>query len=235
MPEGLSASEVGKEIGEHAQHAEHQVAASLHRHARAISIAEAALLSVVALTAAWSGYAAAKWSTEASLKLAKATATRTKANRAYQGALTLRSQDASNFNAWFFAYLSGNRHGERVAEKRFRPQYDVAFRAWLATKPFTNPNAPKGPQYMPQYHPTGAAAAKVLDARADAYYTKGQHAASTGDKYIRVTVILASVLFLVGISSHFPLTGIRIGLVVVGAALLVFAAVEILRLPGPPS
>ena len=88
---------------------------------------------------------------------------------------------------------------------------------------------------MPQYHPTGAAAAKVLDARADAYYTKGQHAASTGDKYIRVTVILASVLFLVGISSHFPLTGIRIGLVVVGAALLVFAAVEILRLPGPPS
>jgi hypothetical protein len=234
MPEGLSASEVGKEISEHARHAEHQAAESLRRHARAISIAEAVLLSVVALTAAWSGYAAAKWSTEGTLKLAKASATRTKANRAYQGALTLRSQDAANFNAWFYAYLSGNRRGERVAERRFRPEYDVAFRAWLETKPFTNPNAPKGPQYMPQYHPAGAAAAKALDAQADAYYAEGQHAAVTGDKYIRVTVILATILFLVGISSHFPLTGIRIGLVVVGAALLVFAAVEILQLPRPP-
>jgi hypothetical protein len=50
-----------------------------------------------------------------------------------------------------------------------------------------------------------------------------------------VTVILASVLFIVGISSHFPLRGVRIGLVVVGAALLIFGAVEILQLPGPPS
>ena len=88
---------------------------------------------------------------------------------------------------------------------------------------------------MPQYHPTGEAAAKVLDAQADAYYTEGQHAATTGDKYIRVTVILASVLFLVGISSHFPLTSIRIGLVAVGAALLVLAAIEILQLPRPPT
>ena len=34
----------------------------------------------------------------------------------------------------------------------------------------------------------------------------------TGHDYIRVTVILASVLFIVGISSHFPASGIRIGL-----------------------
>jgi hypothetical protein len=235
MPEGLSASEVGKEIGEHAKHAEHQAAESVHRHSRSLSIAEAVLLSVVALTAAWSGYAAAKWSTESSLKLAKASATRAKANRAFQGSLTLRSQDAANFNAWFTAYLLGDRRGEQVAEKRFRPQYDVAFRAWLRTKPFTNPNAPKGPQYMPQYHPTGAAASKTLDARANAYYSEGEHAAITGDKYIRVTVILASVLFLVGISSHFPLTGIRIGLICIGAALLLFGAFEILQLPGPPT
>jgi len=235
VPEGLSPAEVGKEIGEHAKHVEHEAEESLHRHKRGLSIAEAVLLSVVALTAAWSGYAAAKWSTESSLKLAKASATRTKANRAYQGSLTLRSQDAANFNAWFTAYLLGNRRGEQVAEKRFRSQYDVAFRAWLRTKPFSNPNAPKGPQYMPQYHPTGAAASKSLDAHADAYFALGEHAAITGDRYIRVTVILASVLFLVGISSHFPLTGIRIGLICVGAGLLLFAAVEILQLPGPPA
>ena len=149
--------------------------------------------------------------------------------------MTLRAQDAANFNAWFAAYLTGNKRGERVAEKRFRPEYDVAFRAWLATKPFTNPSAPKGPQYMPQYKPAGAARAKLLDAQADAHYARGEDAAITADKYVRVTVVLASVLFIVGISSHFPLRSVRIGLVVVGAGLLIFGAVEILQLPGPPT
>jgi len=230
MPEGFSATEAGKEIGEHAHGHGH-----VQRHERLISIIEAVLLSVVTITAAWSGYSAAKWGTESSLQLAKASATRTKANRAFQESLTLRAQDAANFNAWFAAYLTGNKRGERVAEKRFRPEYDVAFRAWLATKPFTNPSAPKGPQYMPQYKPAGAARAKLLDAQADAHYARGEDAAITADKYVRVTVVLASVLFIVGISSHFPLRSVRIGLVVVGAGLLIFGAVEILQLPGPPT
>jgi hypothetical protein len=231
VPEHLSVSEVGKEIREHAREA----GEGFTRRMRTVSIIEAGLLSIVALTAAWSGYSAAKWSTESSINIARGSSTRAKANRAFQQSLTLRTQDAANFNAWFAAYLSGHKTSERVAERRFRHQYDVAFKAWLKTKPFTNPHAPKGPQYMPQYHPTGAALSRRLDDQADAYLTKGEHAAITGDKYIRVTVILASVLFLVGISSQFRLTAIRIGLVAVGAALLVFAAVQILQLPGPPS
>jgi hypothetical protein len=207
----------------------------LHRHDRLVSIAEAVLLAIVALTAAWAGYSAAKWGTESSLKLSKASATRTKANRGYQQAVSTRAQDASNFNAWFVAYLAGNKNAERVAENRFRPNYDVAFRAWLATKPFTNPSAPKGPQYMPLYRPLGADVAARLDSQADAYYAEGQHAGETGDKYIRVTVILATVLFIVGISSHFRIRNIRIGLVLLGTGLLIFAAVEILQLPGPPA
>jgi hypothetical protein len=224
VAEGLSATEVGKEIGEHAR--EHG-----HRHDRLISIVEAVLLSVVTITAAWSGYSAAKWGTESSLQLAKANTTRSKANRGFEQSLTLRAQDAANFNAWFAAYLAHSKRDQRVAEKRFRPQYDVAFRAWLATKPFTNPSAPKGPQYMPQYKPSGAARSKLLDAQADAHYAKGEHAAITSDKYVRVTVILASVLFIVGISSHFPTRGVRISLVLVGTALLLFGAIEILHLP----
>src|SRR5262245_57176852 len=233
VPEGLSATEVGKEIGEHAAHAHEQIPA--HRRDRTIAIVEAVLLSVVTITAAWSGYSAAKWGTESSLQLAKASATRTKASRAFQESLTLRAQDATDFNAWFDAYLRGDKDDERVAARRFRPDLNRAFRAWLATNPFTNPSAPRGPQYMPQYKPTGAAESKLLDAQADAHYARGQDAAITGDKYVRVTVVLASVLFILGISSHFPFRGVRIGLVVVGAALLILAAVQILQLPTPPS
>jgi hypothetical protein len=235
MPEGLSAAEVGQGIHEHGEElAAGHGGGHLAHHGKLISIVEAVLLSIVTLTAAWSGYAAAKWNTESSLNLAKASAFRTKANQAYLESLTFRSQDAANFNAWFSAYLAGDKQGQRVAEARFRPSYDLAFRAWLATKPFTNPHAPKGPQYMPQYHPTGLALSRALNARANVYYATGENAASTSDRYIRVTVILASVLFLVGLSSHFPLAGVRWGLVGLGACLLVFAAIEILQLPAPP-
>jgi hypothetical protein len=231
VSEGLSASEVGKEIGEHAKrHGDR-----FHRHDKAISIAEAVLLSLVTITVAWSGYSAAKWNTSSSLHLAKGSTLRAKATRAFQGSLTLRTQDAANFNAWFGAYLAGYERGERVAERRFRAQYEVAFKAWLATKPFTNSDAPKGPQYMPQYKPTGEALSKRLDAQADRLYAAGAKAGETSDKYIRVTVILASVLFLVGLSSHFPFRSVRIGLVVVGAALLIIAGVELIQLPGLPS
>jgi hypothetical protein len=231
MAEGLSATEVGKEIGEHAAHAH----SDGDRRDYLISIAEALLLSIVAIVAAWSGYSAAKWSTESSLELAKASATRTKANGAFLQSFTVRAQDASNFNAWFAAYLAHDRAGQRVAEHRFRPGYDVAFRAWLETHPFTNPSAPKGPQYMPQYHPPGLARSVALNAKADHLYAAGEKAGTTGDKYVRVTVILASVLFIVGISGHFRLRAARIGLVCVGTALLVLAAIQILQLPRPPA
>lgn len=233
MPEGLSATEVGKEIGKHGKE-EGEKARDRTRHDRVLSISEAILLSVVTIVAAWSGFSAAKWSTESSLKLAKASATRTKANRYFEEALTFRASDATTFNAWFSAYLAGNKNGMRVARKRFRPQYEVAFDAWLATHPFTSPDAPSGPQAMPQYKPTGQALSRELDARADSYYTEAESAANTSDDYVRVTVILASVLFLVGISTQFSLRGVRYTLIAVGAVLLIFAAEQILALPGPP-
>ena len=178
MPEGLSATEVGKEIGEHAKHANGHTEKS--RRDRLISIAEAVLLSIVTITAAWSGYSAAKWGTESSLKLAKASATRTKANRYFQEGLSYRTADALLFNAWFGAYIAGNKDGMRVAEKRFRPQFEVAFVAWLATHPFTNPNAPQGPQAMPQYKPVGEALSRSLDSQANAFYAEGEKCGRNG-------------------------------------------------------
>lgn len=231
MPEGLSPIEAGHKIGEHAEHA---AETGGDRRDRRLSIAEAVVLSIVTLVAAWAGYSAAKWGTESSLKLAKASATRVKANRAFQEALTFRSGDAVTFNAWFAAHVAHDKDAMRVARKYLLPGYRVAFDAWLATKPFANRNAPAGPELMPQYRAPGAAQAKILDAQADAYYAQGQHAAETGDRYIRATVILASVLFLIGISTQFPIRGGRIALISVGLILLLVAGQQILALPGPP-
>ena len=232
MPEGLSAPEVGKEMGAHAKHgAQH---ASVGRD-RTLSIAEAVLLSIVALLAAWSGYSAAKWSTESRLTLAEASTARTKANRANLDALELRNLDSSAFEAWFAAYIAGNQEAMALAARRFRPSFRVAFDAWRATKPEANPNAPRGPTYMPQYRQPNLARARALDERADEEFAAGAKAGETSDKYIRGTVFLATVLFLVGISTHFPLLGARYGLIGLAVVLLVVSVVQLAQLPRPPS
>jgi hypothetical protein len=233
VPEGLDPTEVGKELSEHGKHHSGSHAAELRHPDHWVSIAEAVLLALVTITAAWSGYSAAKWGTESSLKLAKASATRTKANREFQQSLTFRVGDATTFNAWFGAYVTGKKRAIEVAERRFRPEYRAAFDAWMATHPFTNPNAPAGPQSMPQYVPPGAKESDALDKQADDLYAEGQHDAHVGDDYVRVTVILASVLFIVGISSHFPVRNIRFGLIALGAVLLVVGLISVIRLPPP--
>ena len=229
MSEGLSAAEVGKEIAHHAKHG-----GGHERRDRLITIAEAVLLSIVALLAAWSGYAAAKWSTESRIHLATASADRTKANRAEGEALALRNFDSSTFDAWFAAYIASDEAAKRLAEHRFRPAFKVAFDAWRATKPETNPRAPRGPTYMPQYKEPGLARQRALDAHADKAFLEGEKSGATADKYVRLTVVLASILFLVGISTHFPLRGVRYGLIALGAALLIVSVAQIATLPRPP-
>src|SRR6478672_3469137 len=230
MPEGLSPAEVSKEIAEHRERSEHETETGHEqpsRHDRRLSIAEALLLSLVAVLAAYSGYAAAKWSTESSIQLAKASAQRVRASRLDNDAIVTRTLDSVSFNAWFSAFSVGNKKAEALAVKRLRPGYRPAFDAWLATDPAHNPKAPPGPSYMPQYVVPQEVAARSLDATADASFARGAHEGATGDKYVRDTVFLATVLFLVGISSHFPLRQARYGLIAVGVLLLVFSIVQL--------
>ncbi len=234
MPEGLSASEVGKSIAEHRKDSSTDDTEDEDgKREWLLPVFEAVLLAIVAVLAAWSGFASAKWGTESSLNLAKASAARTEANRVSLNGLETLNFDSTTFNAWFTAYLVGNQAGMTVAERRFRAPFDVAFKAWLATEPFTNPNAPKGPTYMPQYVTPGKAQSAALDAKADHLYLLGAQAGSNSDNYVRTTVYLATVLFLVGISGHFRVRGARVGLVVVGGCILAFAVVLLVIAPKP--
>ena len=117
----------------------------------------------------------------------------------------------------------------------FRPEFAVAFDAWRATNPETNLAAPRGPTYMPEYEQPGLEAAKALDEKADQAFAEGVSAGQTSDSYVRATVFLASVLFLVGISSHFPGRGARYWLIGLSAAVLVVSLVQLAQLPRPPA
>jgi len=236
VPEGLSASEVGTQIAEHREHttSEHAPIEGAQRD-RWVGIAEAVLLSVVALMAAWSGYSAAKWGTESSLSLAKASSTRTKASLALIESNQIRTLDSVSFNAAETAYAAHNLQLFHLDLRRLRPGYRPAVDAWLALKPLTNPKAPPDPSYMPQYRIPQQTEGLALNAHADAYFTKGESAAGTADKYVRLTVFLAAVLFLVGIGSRFPVRAARYGLDGFALVLLAVSVAQLLNLPGPPS
>jgi hypothetical protein len=148
-------------------------------HDRTLSVIEAVMLAIVALLAAYTGYASAKWNTESSVRLAEASAARTEANRAALNAQDLRNFDSTTFNTWFTAYVAGDSSAEAVAVRRFRPAFKVAFDAWLATSPFTNANAPPGPTYMPEYKQPELAASAALDTKATEQYTLGVQAGPT--------------------------------------------------------
>lgn len=230
MSEGLSAGEVGNQLVEHRHHT-----ADSDGRDRLISIIEAVLLAVVALLAAWSGYSAAKWSTESRVSLALASTDRVEASNASLSAMEIRNFDASTFDAWFTAYVAEDEEKMAVAERRFRPEFDVAFQAWLATDPENNPDAPPGPTYMPEYEQPELERAAELDEAATEAFEEGEEQGRTADDYVRSTVYLATVLFLVGISGHFRYRVARYGLVGVASVMLVAASIQLLVLPKPPA
>ena len=77
--------------------------------------------------------------------------------------------------------------------------------------------------------------ANALDTESAAKFNAGNGRRLTGDNYVRITVFLAAVLFIVGIGSSFKLPGMRYALVAFGSVLLVFSIVLILQQPGLPS
>jgi hypothetical protein len=239
MPEGLDPIETGKKLHEREEQEQEAEGNDDHRethdrHSRIIQISEAVLLSIVTITAAWAGYSAARWGTASRVDIARSSTLRNLATRDDLTAISLRNFDASTFNAWFTAYTLNSPQKEAIAIRRFRPQFRVAFNAWMATDPLHNPHAPPGPTYMPQYKLAAQAQATALDNEADAKFNQGTEDGVTGDQYVQITVFLAAVLFLVGIGSSFRLHGVRYALITFGSILLIFAVVLILHQPGLP-
>ena len=166
-------------------------------------IAEAIVLSIVAVATAWSGYQAARWESLSAQQYFLASRwnvqAESKAARAGQDHL----DDIASFNGWIAAEAAGNNHIAAIYERRFRPEYLVPFRAWLKTNPLTNPKAPAGPSFMPQYRNANLAASDQLEEKSRQAFEVAVESRETGDSYVKATVFLATVLFLTALSQRF--------------------------------
>ena len=196
-----------------------------------LGMAEAIVLAIVAVATAWSGYQASRWegiSTKHYALYERYTVlSQEKSTLAGQD----RLYDIVTFNGWVAAKIAGHGPLAEFYERRFRPEYEVAFRAWFHLDPLHNKSAPAGPIFMPEYKNANASASDRYESIASDYFKKGVDTRETGDDYVRVTVFLATVLFLTALSQRFGYAGPRAIIVGIATLLLVISMFWIVTLP----
>ena len=227
MPEGMNV-EVAHKLSEGGE----PVESDGRRHwTEFAEILEVIVLALVAIATAWSGYQAARWDGRQAYLYGTASRMRIEADEA----LTLGGQqkllDVTTFNTWIGAQRSGDEQLAALYVRRFSPEFKVAFDAWVATDPAHNADAPPGPSFMPEYVNPGTEKGQALNTEASATFDEGTEARETADRYVRQTVLLATVLFLVAIAQRFKYRAVRMTAAGIALAVLIVAVSGIVTLP----
>jgi hypothetical protein len=225
MPEAGGANiEIAKHLSEHEAAGESTGQAILE-------IVEALVLAIVAIATAWSGYQAALWTGHQSELYGEASKLRVQAEGAATFANQERLYNASTVVEWLKAEAHNDKKLTDIFERRFLPEFRPAFEAWKKTDPLNNPNAPAGPQLMPEYRSSKSEMAARLNDQATEVFEQGTKGREFADQYVRATVMLATVLLLIAISQRFKTRIVRVGLLPIAAFLLCFPVYHILILP----
>jgi hypothetical protein len=225
MPEQMNV-EVAHKLSE-----QEQAARNKRRWEEVIEIVEVLLLAAAAIATAWSGYQAAKGDGQQSVLYSDASVDRVQANTAATLGQQRLAADGAMFSAWLEARAANDAELQAMLVRRFSPEYRTAFAAWLDTKPFTNPDAPPGPGYMPAYHNPQMEQAEQLNEQAATLEEAGTEARHTAEEYVRATVLFALVLFLVAVGQRFRVRGVRIATIAMALGLLGYGLYNLSTLP----
>jgi hypothetical protein len=203
-----------------------------HQRRREISeLIEVVILAIVAVATAWSVYQAARWEGRQAFLYSESTRLRIEADESVTLGGQQRLLDVSTFNTWIEERAQGQKEVADLYVERFSPEYREAFDAWLALRPFSNPDAPPGPSFMPEYRNPQIEAADELNEQARTTFDEGTESRETADRYVRLTVLFATVLFLVAVSQRFTFHLVRFGANALAAVIMVIALIGVIALP----
>jgi hypothetical protein len=201
------------------------------RRQHRIELLSTVLLAVAAVATAWSTYQSTRWRGEQAVDTSKATAARIQSSQAATRAGQLTQIDIATFVQWTNAHVAGDRELAAFYRRRFRPEFQPAFDAWLATRPFTNPSAPLTPFAMPQYKVSEAVRSAQLNAQAGEHANAAETANQRADKYVLAVVLLAAALFFAGISTKLHSLGQREALLTLGWLIFVGTTIWLITSP----
>jgi hypothetical protein len=202
-----------------------------HHGAPWVEIVAAVLLSLAAVATAWSSYQASRWNGEQAESFAAANAARVESTQQSGLANAQEQIDVATFTQWVDANQHGDTQLAAFYRTRFRPEFTTAFDAWIATKPFDDPNAPLTPFAMPQYGLAARNEAARLDAQAEAGSAQARTDIQRATNYVLAVVLFAAVLFFAGISTKIANPGIRKAILLLGCVFFLAAAGWIATFP----
>jgi hypothetical protein len=189
------------------------------------------LLAVAAVATAWSGYQATRWNGEQTKASSRTNAIRIDAARAQGLSEAQKEVDVATFIQWVDAYAHRETELTTFYERRFRAEFKPAFRAWLATRPLTNANAPLTPFVMPQYRLEAEAEAEQLDAEAEVSAAEVRRNIQRSSNYILGVVLFSVALFFAGMSTKLTVPRLRQFTLVVGCAVFLGTVIWLVTQP----
>lgn len=129
------------------------------------------------------------------------------------------------------AQQSGNQTLADFYVQRFPPDVRKAYDAWIAQKPFENPNADPHPFVPSLYEVRGAREAAEAIANGAAQIEDARRAATVSGQYLANTVLFAAVLFFANAASKFEIRWVRRTSFLFAVAVFAFAVVRVATLP----
>jgi hypothetical protein len=230
MPEANVNTEIAQHLREHGEHHGAPEPPSRFR-LESVEILEAVLLALVAILTAWSGYQAAKWDGASAREYATSSRLRANGNTLQLTSNQQLIYNTQTLGTWLQAATTGDTRLAAIMARRFTPNYAVAFDAWLKTNPLTDPAAPAGPRFMPEYKDPLAVQARALDGHATDAFGAGVESRDRAEHYVRVTVLLAAVLFLIALGQRFKFRGVRVAVLSVAGIMLIYTLITVLSYP----
>ena len=189
------------------------------------------LMGLTTLGSSWCGFQSSLWDGVQTFHLMDSADFSRQANEKASLATQQRTLDASLFVEYARDLADGKTHLAEFFLDRTRPELRDAIKAWTATQPVKNPNAPPTPFLMPQYHVKADDESADFSSRAQASHDLAQKANMTSDSYTLLTVLFATGLFLAGLVSTIDEKRARLVTLLMGAVISIIATVALLRLP----
>jgi hypothetical protein len=191
----------------------------------------ALLMALTTVGTAWCSYQSAAWTRQSNRLMNEFNALERKA-----GLLSVRGmQQATIHTAMFMEVLAAKQAGdEQLADfyvERFPPDVRKAYDAWLAQRPFENPNADPHPFVPRLYETQGTREAADATAKAASSQQKASNAGNVSGQYLANTVLFATVLFFASASGKFEQQRVRSLAFIFAVAVFLFALVRTAMLP----
>ena len=195
-----------------------------------IELAAAVLLALATIVAAWSAYQATRWSGEQAKASRSAISAKTDAaqHTTIYGAQV--QIDTQLWTLWLQQRADQNDQGAIYVSERFRDEFRPAFETWLAQVPAGEP-PPDTPFEMAEYATFSRDEAKRLNAEAEVFADVSAEANQTGDNFVLVAVLMATVLFFAGVGTKLKGRAVRLLMLAFAALIFVGGVGFMLSLP----